>query len=77
LPHLTALFQQLATRHCPGHLVFILEGGYNLIGLARGVHTVLEVLAGAEPPPLGQLGMAEVEKAAAYHRDAFLPTDTA
>jgi acetoin utilization deacetylase AcuC-like enzyme len=76
MAHLTALLQKLATRHCPGRLVFILEGGYNLISLARGVHTVLEVLAGKEPPPLGQRGIEEVEKAAAYHRDAFLTTDT-
>ena len=75
MAHLTAMLQTLTARHCPGRLVFLLEGGYNLISLARGVHTVLEVLAGAEPPALGQLGIAEVAQAAAYHREAFLVTD--
>lgn len=44
---MTPVLQALADRLCGGRLVFVLEGGYNL-ALARGTHSVLQVLAGAE-----------------------------
>lgn len=66
------ILREISDRHCPGRLALILEGGYNLISLARGVHTVLEALAGAEPPALGQRGVAEAIEAAAFHRKAFM-----
>ncbi|WP_444986129.1 histone deacetylase family protein [Halomonas mongoliensis] len=69
---MTGILQALARRHCSGRLVFVLEGGYNLISLSRGVRTVLRVLAGEAPPEPGQRGLAEVEAAAAFHRDAFV-----
>jgi acetoin utilization deacetylase AcuC-like enzyme len=72
---LTRLVQDLSDRLCPGRLAFVLEGGYNLISLARGVHTVLRVLAGGEPADLHQRGIAAVEEAAAFHRDAFTDGD--
>jgi len=72
---MTGRLQALARRHCEGRLAFVLEGGYNLISLPRGVHAVLEVLAGGEPPVPGISGVAEVAAAAAYHRDAFTPPD--
>ncbi|WP_245888807.1 histone deacetylase family protein [Halomonas denitrificans] len=73
---MTGLLQSLAERHCDGHLVFVLEGGYNLESLARGTHAVLSVLAGAPPPAPGSCGVAEVEAAAAFHRSAFAdPSD--
>ncbi len=74
---MTSMVQALARRHCGGRLVCVLEGGYHLLSLARGVRTVLEVLAGAEPPEPGTRGLAEVEAAVAFHRQAFVPPDDA
>lgn len=68
---MTAIVQQLADQHCGGRLAMVLEGGYNLESLARGTHTVLEVLAGASPCDLTEPGLAEVEAAAAFHLAAF------
>ncbi|WP_197911907.1 histone deacetylase family protein [Kineobactrum salinum] len=72
---MTGVLRQLARRHCQGRLVFVLEGGYNLESLANGVHAVLQVLTGGEVPPPLVRGMAEVEAAAAFHREAFLDTE--
>lgn len=72
MAHLTRALQDLSDRYCPGRLAFVMEGGYNLISLSRGVHTVLETLAGAELPPLGERGMAELKAAIDFHRDAFM-----
>lgn len=69
---MTAILQALARRLCQGRLVFVLEGGYNLISLSRGVRTVLRTLAGDAPAVPGQLGIAEVAAAAAFHREAFI-----
>ncbi|MFO8046914.1 MAG: histone deacetylase, partial [Halomonas sp.] len=69
---MTGILQQLARQQCGGRLVFVLEGGYNLISLSRGVRTVLNVLAGDTPPQPGRRGIAEVEAAVAFHRDAFV-----
>ncbi len=38
--------KQLAQESCGGRLVLLLEGGYDLGGLARSVHACIEVLAG-------------------------------
>ncbi|WP_246131725.1 histone deacetylase family protein [Pistricoccus aurantiacus] len=73
---MTGILQALARKHCDGRLVFVLEGGYNLTSLSHGVKAVLEVLAGAEPPQPESCGIAEVEAAAAYHREAFIPPDS-
>ncbi len=69
---MTGILQALAREQRGGRLVFVLEGGYNLISLSRGVSAVLRVLAGEAPPEPGQRGIAEVEAAAAFHRGAFL-----
>ena len=69
---MTGILQQLAQRHCQGRLVFTLEGGYNLESLARGVHSVLEILAGQTVPEPGVCGVREVDEAIAFHRDAFV-----
>ncbi len=68
---MTGILQAVAEEHCDGRLVFVLEGGYNLGSLARGVHSVLTVLAGAPAPSPGIRGIAEVRLAADYHRGAF------
>ncbi|MBB3331788.1 acetoin utilization deacetylase AcuC-like enzyme [Halomonas campaniensis] len=69
---MTGILQSLARQQCGGRLVFVLEGGYNLVSLSRGVRSVLRVLAGEAPPEPGLRGMAEVEAAAAFHRSAFV-----
>uniref|UniRef100_UPI00356B4AF0 histone deacetylase family protein n=1 Tax=Litorivivens sp. TaxID=2020868 RepID=UPI00356B4AF0 len=69
---LTSIVQGIADKHCEGKLALVLEGGYDLKSLSRGVHTVLQVLAGGEPPEeLVERGVGEVEAAAAFHLDAF------
>ena len=68
---MTGILQSLARQQCQGRLVFVLEGGYNLISLSRGVRSVLQVLAGDQPLEPGLRGLAELEAAAAFHRDAF------
>jgi len=69
---LTSIVQEIAAEHCDGRLALVLEGGYDLKSLSRGVHTVLQVLAGAEPPEqLKERGLQEVEEVAEFHRDAF------
>ncbi len=67
--------QSIARKHCGGRLALVLEGGYNLESLPRGVHAVLEVLAGGPVPQPGVCGFAEVEAAARFHRDAFIAPD--
>jgi acetoin utilization deacetylase AcuC-like enzyme len=42
----------IAEKHCNGRMVLTLEGGYDLDALASSVHGVIDVLAGATPPPL-------------------------
>ena len=68
---MTGILQSLARQQCQGRLVFVLEGGYNLISLSRGVRSVLQVLAGDQPLEPGLRGLAELEAAAAFHRNAF------
>ncbi|MGQ7272705.1 histone deacetylase family protein [Marinobacter sp. V034] len=67
--------QSLARRLCNGRIAFVLEGGYNLESLSHGVHSVLSVLAGAQPVTPAICGYPEVEAAAAFHRDAFKAPD--
>ena len=72
---MTAIVQELAARHCDGRLALVLEGGYNLESLSRGVHAVLSVLAGGEVPEPGVCGVREVMAAAEFHRSAFVADD--
>ena len=71
------MLQDIADRHCDGRLALVLEGGYNLTSLSRGVHTVLEVLAGGDVPELAECGLREVVQAAEFHRDAFTDDEEA
>ncbi|WP_338035649.1 histone deacetylase [Billgrantia antri] len=72
---MTRMLQTLAHQHCGGRLVFVLEGGYHLLSLSRGVRTVLAVLAGEEAPTPGLIGVAEAKAAAAFHQQAFISDD--
>jgi len=68
---ITRIVQDIADEHCDGRLAFVLEGGYNLSSLSKGVHAVLEVLAGGDVPELRETGVKEAEEAAEFHRSAF------
>lgn len=68
---MASIVRDIADRHCQGRIACVLEGGYNLTSLGRGVHAVLEVLAGGEAPVLKEPGIAEAEEAVAFHRSAF------
>ena len=50
---LFGLFLSWAETHCPGRLVFALEGGYDPEGLVTGVRAALELTAGVVPAPGG------------------------
>lgn len=69
---MTQFVQDLAARHCDGRLAFVLEGGYHTESLSRSVHSVLKVLAGQTVAPPEEIGLNEVEAAAAFHSPAFL-----
>ena len=58
---LTARLLRLAQELCDGKIVFLLEGGYDLIAVPWGVRTVIEVLLGEEatPDPLGTLAVRD------------------
>lgn len=68
---ITGVVQRLADELCDGRLVLVLEGGYHLDSLAKGAHTVIEVLAGGKPAVPVESGLDQVRRAAKYHRDAF------
>jgi len=68
---ITRIVQEIADKHCEGRLALVLEGGYNLTSLSRGVHAVLETLAGGDVPALSETGIRAVENAAEFHRSAF------
>jgi acetoin utilization deacetylase AcuC-like enzyme len=72
---MTGIVQEIAQKHCNGRLAFILEGGYNLESLSKGVHAVLRTLAGEETPEPGACGVAEVAEAAEFHLSAFSYVD--
>lgn len=42
-----------------------------MTSLSRGVHVVLETLAGGNVPEIREMGVKEVEEAEAFHRSAF------
>jgi acetoin utilization deacetylase AcuC-like enzyme len=51
---LAAELRGLASECCGGKILFILEGGYDLAGLAEGVRRVLAVLSGWGESPAGR-----------------------
>jgi len=57
---LTGAVLAIARAHCGGKLVMLMEGGYDLDGLARSVRASVEVLGGSTPPdPRGATDRAE------------------
>ncbi|MDQ3368778.1 MAG: histone deacetylase [Myxococcota bacterium] len=70
----------IAERCCDGRIVVVLEGGYDLVGLAGGMTSVLEtLLAPAEPPlplvtiPAGGSVRAAIDATLAAHAAAGVP----
>ena len=52
--HMITIIKELADELCGGHLVFSLEGGYNLPALTAGVKSTFDVLLGNEADdPIG------------------------
>lgn len=68
---ITRIVQDIADKHCGGRLALVLEGGYNLTSLSRGVHAVLETLTGGDVPEIRETGVKEAEEAEEFHRSAF------
>jgi acetoin utilization deacetylase AcuC-like enzyme len=64
----------LAERHANGRLVLLLEGGYDLDGLAQSVHACVEVLAGARSEALSTSGATSVASQAVDDTWAALQT---
>jgi acetoin utilization deacetylase AcuC-like enzyme len=60
--YLTRTLREMAEEFCEGHLVFTLEGGYDLEALAHSVAATLEALLGDEEisDPLGPSSQAPV-----------------
>ena len=72
---ITRIVQEVAEKHCEGRLALVLEGGYSLTSLSKGVHAVLETLAGGDVPKVWEMGVREAENAAEFHRSAFSDED--
>ena len=72
---ITRIVQEIAEKHCEGRLALVLEGGYSLTSLSKGVHAVLETLAGGDVPKVWEMGVREAEIAAEFHRSAFSDED--
>lgn len=47
---LASIFIELAEEVCGGKLVFVLEGGYSIDGIARCVHDIFELMLGKKGP---------------------------
>jgi acetoin utilization deacetylase AcuC-like enzyme len=47
---LCGIVKAIADEHAGGRLVLVLEGGYDLQGLAESVHACIAVMAGASAP---------------------------
>jgi len=69
---LCAVVREIAARHCGGRLVLVLEGGYDLVALARSVHSCVEVLSGATAGPVpgavGAAGQRILKRVQSVHR---------
>ncbi|HWV37531.1 MAG TPA: histone deacetylase [Vulgatibacter sp.] len=67
---LCSIVRSIADRHAGGKLALVLEGGYDLDGLAGSVSACLEVLAGAKVPDAGPpspRGREAIDRAVAFH----------
>lgn len=69
---LCAMVKAIADEHAGGRLVLVLEGGYDLQGLADSVHACIEVMAGASAPGGSEVpsavGDRALQRAVEHHR---------
>ncbi|MCH9681138.1 MAG: histone deacetylase [Deltaproteobacteria bacterium] len=69
---LCASLKRVAETHADGRMVMVLEGGYDLVGLATSAHACVEVLAGASgpggPATPSAVGDVALRGAVAHHR---------
>jgi acetoin utilization deacetylase AcuC-like enzyme len=67
------ILKELAAELCQGHLVFALEGGYNLQVVASSIKAALDVLLGNSEidDPLGEASMARKPEKFDEHIDAI------
>jgi acetoin utilization deacetylase AcuC-like enzyme len=73
---MAALMRSLADTLCGGRILFVLEGGYSLLGVREGTRAVLESLVASEAPALpdpialeaGSMLRALVDRVAEVHR---------
>jgi acetoin utilization deacetylase AcuC-like enzyme len=68
---LCGVVREVAERHAGGRLALVLEGGYDLDGLASSVHGCAQVLAGATPPAAAAasvIGEKVLRRAQEQHR---------
>ena len=72
---LCGMFRRWSEDHCPGRLVFALEGGYDPAGLIAGVRAALEITAGVRPAPGGidAATSTAAREVAARARDVLSP----
>ncbi|MBL8918207.1 MAG: histone deacetylase [Myxococcaceae bacterium] len=72
---MTTAVKQLADETCKGRLVLLLEGGYDLDGLAQSVHACVEVMSGARrdefPAGVGPATKAAIASTRAALRGAW------
>lgn len=67
---LCEIVRSIADRHAAGKLALVLEGGYDLSGLAGSVSACIEVLGGAQVSPEGppsHRGRQAIDRAVAFH----------
>ena len=69
---LTSLLCDIATQYADSKLAMVLEGGYDLSALARGVHSSIDVMTGttASPPksPQSNQQASLINQIFAHHR---------
>jgi acetoin utilization deacetylase AcuC-like enzyme len=72
---LCGVVQAVARQHAQGRLMLLLEGGYDLDGLARSAHACARVLAGTAPPGAparpSRQACLEVDRAIEQHRRSW------
>ncbi|MBI2568516.1 MAG: histone deacetylase [Candidatus Schekmanbacteria bacterium] len=72
--YLAAIVCAIAAECCGGKVVFVLEGGYDLIGLTTSIRAVLEVATGRTPPSArvpSHVGDRAVEEIRRFHSHAW------
>jgi len=73
---IAAIVRDIARQHARGRVAMLLEGGYDVDALARGVHGCVAVMAGEEPPAIRSTpaqGFGELLHRVRERHQAWLP----